>query len=296
MECKPCHLPSLQRTDCLSSAARPLVDNAGRIFAVLAGQPDDSEWRAAVARAYDSIKTEGSNAQFPPAMRCHRRGLFAAINVGLVYGKGQRIPTWLDNKQHTSVVDRLLGNPDVNRLANFASCNLWAPRLHSHYVENNAKFRIHLPHLQRPFPKSVFSSAAFNFGPRVCTFKHRDVCNLPFGWCAIQSLGTFDATKGGHLVLWDLKLVVEFPAGALILLPSATLAHSNTPIEDGQERISFTQFTGGGLFRWIDNGGRTAEELARDDPAEYARLMAKRETRWQEGLSYFSTVDELLGE
>jgi NAD dependent epimerase/dehydratase family enzyme len=55
-------------------------------------------------------------------MRCHRRGLFAAINVGLVYGKGQRTPTWLDNKQHTPVVDRLLGNTDINRLANFASC------------------------------------------------------------------------------------------------------------------------------------------------------------------------------
>jgi hypothetical protein len=112
-----------------------------------------------------------------------------------------------------------------------------------------------------------------------------DVCNLPFGWCAIQSLGTFDTTKGGHLVLWDLKLVVEFPAGALILLPSATLAHSNMPVKDGQERISFTQFTGGGPFRWIDNEGRTAEELEGEDPAEYARLMVKRETHWQEGLS-----------
>jgi hypothetical protein len=122
MECKPRHPSSLQRTDYLSSAAHPLVDNAGRMFAVLTGQPNDSEWRAAVAHAYDSIKTEGSNTQFPAAMCCHRRGLFAAINVGLVYGKGQRILTWLDNKQHTSVVDRLLGNPDVNRLANFASC------------------------------------------------------------------------------------------------------------------------------------------------------------------------------
>jgi hypothetical protein len=98
------------------------VDNAGCIFAVLAGQPDESPWHAAVSRAYDSIKTEGLNAQFPTGMRCHRRGLFAAINVGLVHGKGQTIPTWLDNKQYTSVVDRLLGNPDINCLANFASC------------------------------------------------------------------------------------------------------------------------------------------------------------------------------
>jgi hypothetical protein len=96
--------------------------------------------------------------------------------------------------------------------------------------------------------------------------------------------------------LWDLKLVVEFLPGALILLPSATLAHSNTPVEDGDERISFTQFTAGGLFRWMDNGRRTDEQLRREDPAEYSRLLAKRESHWEEGLSYFSTVDELLDE
>jgi hypothetical protein len=125
MECKqrPFILPPAHQR--LPRTARPLVDNAGRIFAVLAGQPDDSEWRAAVSRAYDAIKTEGSNTQFPAAMRHHRRGLFAAINVGLAYGKGQKIPTWLDNKEYTSVVDRLLHNSDIARLANFASCKFF---------------------------------------------------------------------------------------------------------------------------------------------------------------------------
>jgi hypothetical protein len=70
---------------------------------------------------------------------------------------------------------------------------------------------------------SIFSCAAFNFGPNVWTFKHRDVLNLAFRWCAIQAVGKFDATKGGHLILWDLKLVIEFPVGALVLIPSATL-------------------------------------------------------------------------
>jgi hypothetical protein len=127
---------------------------------------------------------------------------------------------------------------------------------------------IRFPDLKRPFSGSVFSCAAFNFGPSVWTFKHRDVCNLPFGWCAVQSLGPFDATKGAHLVLWDVKLVVEFPAGALILLPSATIAHSNVPVQDGDERISFTQFSAGGLFRFVDNGFRTQDELAAEDPVE----------------------------
>jgi NAD dependent epimerase/dehydratase family enzyme len=55
-------------------------------------------------------------------MRWHRHGLFAAVNVGLGYGKGQRAPTWMDNKQHTPMVNRLLAHEDINRLANFASC------------------------------------------------------------------------------------------------------------------------------------------------------------------------------
>ncbi|KAJ7831704.1 hypothetical protein B0H14DRAFT_2365041, partial [Mycena olivaceomarginata] len=46
------------------------------------------------------------------------------------------------------------------------------------------------------------------------------------GWCMVQSLGRFDTRKSGHLVLWDLKLIVEFPASALILFPLATIAHS----------------------------------------------------------------------
>ena len=52
---------------------------------------------------------------------------------------------------------------------------------------------------------------------------HTDPGNLLFGWCAITTLGNFDPTLGGHLVLWDLKLVIEFPLGSTILIPSVTL-------------------------------------------------------------------------
>ncbi|KAJ7787778.1 hypothetical protein B0H14DRAFT_2537226, partial [Mycena olivaceomarginata] len=90
---------------------------------------------------------------------------------------------------------------------------------------------------------------------------HRDVLNLVFGWCVVQVLGQFDVTKGGHLILWDLKLVVEFPHGALILLPSTTVAHSNVPVQPDEERVSFTQFTAGGIFHYVDNGCQTVEQL-----------------------------------
>ena len=57
-------------------------------------------------------------------MRRHRRGLFAAINVGLSYGKGLAAPTSLDTKMYAPLVDRLLANTDIIRMANFASGKL----------------------------------------------------------------------------------------------------------------------------------------------------------------------------
>ena len=171
---------------------------------------------------------------------------------------------------------------------------MWAPRLYKYYLEHDNKLREIHRHLRRPFVGSIFSCATFNFGPNVWTFKHRDVLNLAFGWCAVQALGRFDATKGGHLVLWDLKLVVEFLHAALILLPSATVAHSNVPVQPGDERVSFTQFTAGGIFRYVDNGGQTVEELAEGDPQEYDRVMLLKAARWEAGLSLLSTLDEVL--
>ncbi|KAJ7101390.1 hypothetical protein B0H15DRAFT_943716 [Mycena belliarum] len=275
--------------------ARPIVDSRGRIFAVLAGQPRGADWATAVETAYQDISAEGIKAAFPAHMRNHRRGLFAAVNVGLSYGKGQSVPSLL-HSPYQPMLRRLLSNTAIARMATFASATfqLWAPRLHRYYADHQAALQRHLPHLRPNFPRSVFSAAAFNFGPNVWTFRHRDSQNLPFGWCAIQAAGPFDATKGGHLVLWNLRLVVEFPPGALILLPSATIAHSNVPVQDGDKRISFTQFTAGGLFRYVDNGFRTEGELEAADPEEFARLAELKGTRWKTGLELLSTLDELL--
>ncbi|KAJ6597736.1 hypothetical protein DFH09DRAFT_849427, partial [Mycena vulgaris] len=60
-----------------------------------------------------------------------------------------------------------------------------------------------------------------------------------------------------------------------------------------EERAWFTQFTAGGLMRYVDNGFRTEEELEQQDPAEYARLMELKESHWAMGLGLLSTIDEL---
>ena len=145
-------------------------------------------------------------------------------------------------------------------------------------------------HLTRNFPKSVFGCATFNLGPRTVTRVHTDHLNLPCGWCSITALGDFDQKQGGHMVLWDLRMVIEFPAGSTILIPSAILRHSNTPIQPGERRYSLTQFSPGGIFRWAACGfqsakeaGVTSRDLNREGPG-----------RWEHGLSMLSTWPELM--
>lgn len=150
-----------------------------------------------------------------------------------------------------------------------------------------------MPSLRHIFPRSIFPSAAFNFGPDVWTYRHRDVLNCPFGWCAIQALGSFDPTKGGHLVLWELRRVVEFPPGALVLMPSATITHSNVPVQEGDARASFTQYCAGGLFRYVDNGFRTEKEFEEEDPEGYRLACKLKETRWKMGIGLFSSFESL---
>ena len=170
---------------------------------------------------------------------------------------------------------------------------LWAPHVYGYYKEHLDKLFERMPELHRIFPKSVFPTAAFNFGPNVWTFKHRDVKNCPFGFCAIQSLGRFDPTKGGHIILWELGLIIEFPPGSLILIPSATITHSNVPVAEGEERASFTQYAAGGLFRFVDYGFCTEIDLKERDYDRYIKMREAKPDRWQAGLDLLTKLQDL---
>ena len=107
------------------------------------------------------------------------------------------------------------------------------------------------PSLKRPFPNSAFGTLSFNFGPNACTCPHKDFKNLSWGWCAVTSFGDYDHTKGGHLILWDLGIAVEFPPHSTIFIPSAIVEHSNAAMQLGESRSTITQYCSAGLFRWV---------------------------------------------
>jgi len=162
----------------------------------------------------------------------------------------------------------------------------WMPSLHAYYVDTLKALHDHNPALKRIFPTSVFAATTYNFGPRTVCFKHVDFANLSFGMCAVTALGDFDPKKGGHLVLWDCGLVIEFPPGSTILIPSAAMAHSNTTISVDERRYSFTQYTAGGLFRWVENGFMRSEDFYPSlSPDELLKQCEKDANRWAWGLS-----------
>jgi hypothetical protein len=164
--------------------------------------------------------------------------------------------------------------------------------LYDYYAETTAALQEKHPELRRSYSNSVFAACTFNLGPRTVCFPHRDFANLSFGWCAITAIGDFDYTKGGHLILWDLKIVLEFPPGSTILIPSACLLHSNVEIAPGEQRMSMTQYSAGGLFRWASYGFMKESGLQKDK-AGWAAELESRLTRWEWGLGLYSTKDSL---
>jgi hypothetical protein len=140
----------------------------------------------------------------------------------------------------------------------------------------------------------VFACVTFNFGPQTVTFPHLDFLNLAWGWCFITALGWYDYRKGGHLIIWDLRLMIEFPPGATFAIPSAVLRHSNVSIQQGEKRFSITQYTSAGVFRFVNNGFKTNVTLEQEMTKEEAQAWADAaKVRYAEGVKMYSTLDEL---
>ncbi|KAJ7798956.1 hypothetical protein B0H14DRAFT_2160141, partial [Mycena olivaceomarginata] len=100
-----------------------------------------------------------------------------------------------------------------------------------------------------------------------------------------------------HLYLKELKLVVEFPSTATSLIPSAVTHHGNTPWAPYKMRRFITQYTAGGLFRYVKYGFKMAKEiLAHGGCTLKGVLDGAPGQRHNSGLDLFSKVDELAAD
>ncbi|KAF9479006.1 hypothetical protein BDN70DRAFT_807744 [Pholiota conissans] len=273
------------------------MDRLGLVFGVLAGMPAGKGWQKVHDGALRAMYVARMLLRDIAARyQDHRRGAYLALSSGISHGGGQLQPS---NLRWSGVIAKvlsfLLQNPAFRRISGFANCILqaYAPRLHRYCVRTMDSLEDKYPSLHRPFPESAFAACCFNLGPQTVSYPHRDHANLSWGWCAITALGSFDHTKGGHLILWDLNCAAPLRPGATILIPSALLEHSNAAILASEERFSFVQFSAGGLFRWVENEFQTETAWRSQATKEDLQLReVEIQNRWPKGLSMLSSIDE----
>ncbi|KAJ2935012.1 hypothetical protein H1R20_g1994, partial [Candolleomyces eurysporus] len=259
-------------------------DSQTRIVGGLVDGIPGEEWKLikedASASLRNALNIGADTGAFLKKDLKHRRGQYFSLLTGVSMGGGQKRP----------------GNL-AQRLRSRSAFYFLAPKLYRRYAHDLGRLYESQPELCWNFDSSIYPCVAFNCGPQSVTTLHFDQSNLSHGLCAVTPLGNFDWKKGGHLVLWELKLVLEFPPGTVALLPSAAVRHCNTPIQKGEERMSITQFAAGGLFRWVAYGMKSAKEVGSVKASDGQTLKEKAdkcaEERWMEGLSLFSTTTSL---
>ncbi|KAJ6487276.1 hypothetical protein C8R47DRAFT_1072325 [Mycena vitilis] len=281
-----------------NGAPQPVVDRDNTVILVLGGFPPNAvDWQDAVAEpAAEAMRAAAAEIYTEPkwrrkaaadAEKMPRRGPHAAESIGISMGGGQPYPMQLQHSvTNTAIMMQLFGLKCFERIAGWTNIAPWTT------VFAWDATRERTTRLRRNFNRafSVFAAATFNFGPRTVTFPHIDFGNLAWGWCPVTALGKFDPDFGGHLILWDLKLIIRFPPGSTIIIPSAILRHSNVKIRPWETRYSFTQFTPAGIFRFMYNGCRTDKDVELSTTTtreEFERRRQDRMKRWQDGVGMY---------
>ncbi|KAI0042317.1 hypothetical protein FA95DRAFT_1500221, partial [Auriscalpium vulgare] len=282
-----------------------VLDCEKRIIAVLLGRPKDgnreseeTRWDPAMSRLADLFEEtrvfgERKGVFTPEKVETNPRGRFVPLTFGVSYGGGATAPgTLAHGVTEQEMVNAMREVVDLRRVAKHQSEGLacFFPKAYDHMRLALEELYKRYPEIEPNFGCSAYPAATANLGPGTTCFPHKDTQNYPGLACAVTAFGNFDHKCGGHMLFWDLKLKVEFPSGATILLSSAGLCHGNLPVQDGERRYSFTQYCSGGLLRWVRHGFRPAGTLSK---TERVHLDGLGDAGWKAQLDRLSKYDEL---
>ncbi|KAJ7062988.1 hypothetical protein B0H15DRAFT_794753 [Mycena belliarum] len=157
-------------------------------------------------------------------------------------------------------------------------------------------FLEHDPRALYPSDASVFSAATFELGgphsrthPSGTPYRHQAA-----GWSILTALGSYSSMRGGHIILWDLGLVVSFPVGSSILIPTGLVRYSFVTVRPNERRYSLLQWAGSGIPRWFRNGKRSDVEFAVNATREeHVAREERRQAAHAEALDLFPIEAEL---
>lgn len=197
----------------------------------------------------------------------------------MTYMTSESVPPVLEEKPSLSVTS------DVFKT--------WAPDLYESYKVCHDAYGGHDPALHRISGDLPFAAVTGNMGPRTVCIPHRDAGNLAWGWCVVCALGDFDPTAGGHMVLHEAKVILEFGPSDIIFLPSAIITHENLPVQENEQRYSLTFYSSGELFRLWDCAFRTLKDWPKGDRAGLTAFLDDASRRWEDGCKCFATLEQL---
>ncbi|KAF9060902.1 hypothetical protein BDP27DRAFT_1236045 [Rhodocollybia butyracea] len=246
------------------SKSVPITDGARWLSAVMLYGPVDPAYLEAVRDMGGAILEAGKAQKWDKTEKDQKRAGSPAAARGISYGKGQPEPMRLCGKRQP-MLEELMGRESFRRVAGFqrAALAAWFPANYEALQIQNNDLYSQLPALQPNFDNSVYSCMTVNFGPAMWSYIHTDSKNDPTIPCTVTAGGEYDHTKGGHIVLWDFNLVLEFPPGATIILPLALI------LQKGEKRVSVTQYTAGGIWHWLEYRGQTKDDFKHEDPAGF---------------------------
>ncbi|KAI0083267.1 hypothetical protein BDY19DRAFT_900567 [Irpex rosettiformis] len=294
----------LTNTYSFSSSSRDTIaflDQKDRIIAVAVGRPTGQDGGGDWADVERGVRAALLELQKDFNFREHheRRGDYQSATYGISFGGGQKRPGMLKmSDRNQEVFKTFLDNPYVQRMVGYSESAFasYFPNVYREYVQLFARMADRYPGFEPPMGSHGHFAAMSGNVRRAQTYLHLDEMNKANGICPIFNTGNFDPVKGGHLILQQLGVVVEFPPGTVMLIPSATLVHGNVAIQEHEERESITLYTAGGLFRWAEYGFRTEKDLKAKYPERWAAELKDRKGRWARAVAQYSTPYSLIND
>ena len=146
--------------------------------------------------------------------------------------------------------------------------------MHTHYEKTMGAIEAHYPGMKAAF--HPFAAFGFNIGRKIVTAPHKDHQNFVTGLCLVIPFDHFDHKASCRLILKEFGIEMEVGAGVPVLIPSALVTHYNTAMQDAGIRMSFTAWSAGSLFQWVDLGNQPLCALSQSEQAEeHARIPQK---------------------
>ncbi|KAJ3525919.1 hypothetical protein NMY22_g10377 [Coprinellus aureogranulatus] len=284
-----------------------IVDSRNRILAAVIPTPKELLDAGLNSAFYEAMRKTEAELDFMAALAVRSNILhweaFEAISVGISgpcpLEGARNIP---HTRQNAAALAGLLNSSPIHTIAGWQRrcCEMVMPQLYADSKKTLDLLSERKPSLSRPFPGTGFALATFDFGSPLDCFYDRRLPNDP-GVCAITYGGAYDHRLGGHLVLKEVKTVIETPACSTILLPCSMFTYGNIPIADSETRVSMIQCSAGSCTHNVSgrrplatNHHTPVVSTSRTGEIPYSHIataVGNNEALWKRYQPLISTID-----